>query len=51
MRGKYRLTDKQLNRQISDPVPGEHVLHGDHDVLPERSDDAHKGPGSVLMFW
>jgi hypothetical protein len=32
-----------FNAQISDPVPGEHALHGNHDVLPERSDDVQKG--------
>ena len=43
MRGKYQLIDKQPNRQIGDPVPGEHTLHSNHNVLPERSDDAQKG--------
>jgi hypothetical protein len=32
-----------FNTQISDPVPGEHALHGNHEVLPERSDDTKKG--------
>ena len=43
MRGKYRLTDNQPNTQVSNPVPSEQALHVDHDVLPERSDDAQKG--------
>jgi hypothetical protein len=43
MRGKFRLIDNQPNTQISDPVPGEHTLHSNHNVLPERSDDVQKG--------
>jgi len=31
-----------LNTEISDPVPGEHALHGDNDVLPERADGFEK---------
>jgi hypothetical protein len=33
-----------FNTQISDPVPGEHAFYSNHDVLPEGSDDAKKGP-------
>ena len=47
MRGKYQLIDKQPNRQIGDPVPGEHTLHSNHNVLPERSDDAQGIGGDV----
>jgi len=31
--------------EVSDPVPGEHALYSDHDVLTERSYDAEK------CFW
>jgi len=35
--------DVLLSAEISDPVPGEHTLYSDHDVLPEGSEDAKKG--------
>jgi hypothetical protein len=32
-----------LHTEISYPVPGEHALYSNHDVLSEGSDDAEKG--------
>jgi len=34
--------DVLLDTEIRDPVPGEHALHSNHDVLTERSNDAEK---------
>jgi hypothetical protein len=32
-----------FNTEIGDPVPGEHTLYSDHDVLLEGGDDTKKG--------
>jgi len=34
--------DVFLGTEIGDPVPGEHVFDGNHDVLTEGSNDAEK---------
>jgi hypothetical protein len=34
--------DVLLDTEICDPVPGEHALHSNHDVLTEGSNDAEK---------